>query len=451
MLSLNRGSLPLILVALLCCQIPAHSGRADTGQLTVFSQSASINSCPHFSGAFLSIEKSKLSGEAKFSTADTLTSIEEFSGPLTTSEETARFLYSRLSGKTLVKDTPLYNQLVSWADLGKFREIAEAGTKETGFINSVVRQWGANILTQDKTPGLGLNDSLAFLMGSVRDNLDARTLLTGDFTYGGDTRFGSLARPSPNSNQIFDILENNTRELAVILKYYSPQWNIASLPESSGLLTTRWWASMNYSAGTNRRVIPNIMESFLCKDNGTWRRPNLPTARIRQDIDRFPQGSAHEFNVNCRTCHSIMDGLAGAFTNIDFVNEQMVWTRDIRPKYFFHSDVYPEGFVTKDNSWINYLSEADFFGDFGFEGAATGNGIRSLGTALSQTKAFRQCMAKRVFSTVCRKSVSLNDPVVSRLEKSLIAGNHLLRDLFINAVLDPDCKRSGNSNGEERL
>lgn len=156
-----------------------------------------------------------------------------------------------------------------------------------------VRQWAALYMTAGKTTVLSLDDAQALLMGSVRDNLDARLLLSGDYMYAPTPLLGLT--PSPDDNVAFSTLEQRGIPLMSGLQEVSPQWQYAGYEDSAGLLTTRGFAQVNYAAGTNRRAVRSALESFLCRPIDTWRVPDLPTERIRQDVDRVP-GETREYS-----------------------------------------------------------------------------------------------------------------------------------------------------------
>ncbi len=353
-------------------------------------------------------------------------------------ENQARFIFQRLNGKILKSGTPIYNQMVDLVRKGQVKEAGLLATKETGFVGAAVRHWAASVLTKDADPSVLLSDSLALLMGSVRDNLDARLLLTGNYIYAADPRL-NYGRPTPYSSELYTRLESQYRELDKVLAGVSPQWDLAAAREVAGVLTTRYWSQMNYSAGTNRHAVTNAFESFLCLSIDSWKRPNLPTTRIRQDIDRFPLGDARTFQTECRTCHSSMDGFAGAFSKIDFRNNRVEWDLQVNPKYVAHADQYPDGYVTKDTSFVNYLYD-DPQNIFGWGPMMQGQGIAEFAKMMSESRVFADCMVKRTIKTVCRSDMALTNAWVQELSTQMRAGGYKLKDLFVNVVTHPKCK-----------
>ncbi len=345
-------------------------------------------------------------------------------------------IYQTLTGKFLQKNTPIADQLTNLIAAGDYLSAARLAAQDPSFTGGVVRSWAANLLTLNQDPLLGLNDSLALMIGSVRDNLNAKMLLAGNYTYGLSPKL-SFGRPKTNTNDGYDFLDQDFREVKSSLYKYEPQWDVDVAQDSAGVLTTRYWASVNYSAGTNRRVIPNMVEIFLCKPKESWKRPNLPTSRIRQDIDRFPTGNAQVFQTECRTCHSIMDGMAGAFAKINYDNNSIIWSRDVMPKYTLHPEVYNDGFVTKDSSWVNYIVDQN--GEWGWKTVRSGMGIRELGQTLADTEAFPNCMVKTVAKAICKKDIVDRSNETMRLVKQWKESGLGLNDLFIQIAVSPTC------------
>lgn len=350
----------------------------------------------------------------------------------------ARALYRSLTSRILRAGSPAELAMVGFVNAGDLVGAGNFATQEDSFLDSVVRSWSTELLTNAPGSNLPLNDSLAYLIGSVRDNLDARLLLTGNYIYGADPRFG-VNRPTVDSNQVFDTLEAQGKSLRVSLVRITPQWNVNKPGESAGLLTTRYWASVNYSAGTNRRVIPALLESFLCQKVAAWRRPNLPTYVIRQDVDRFPGGDARVFQTECRSCHSVMDGLSGAFSGIDFKNSAITWSPGVIAKYLQNSATYPDGKKTTDQSYVNFLAE-DPTNTYGWRASATGSGLPEFGNMIAQADLYSRCLAKRVIHTVCGQELAVTDPFTAALAEKVRGTGFGLKDLFVQAAIAPQCK-----------
>jgi hypothetical protein len=349
----------------------------------------------------------------------------------------ARFLYRHLTNQLLRPGSADERAMLAATRGGDPAAAAAYATGKDSFVDSVVRSWATELLTSTPGVNLPLNDSLAYLVGSVRDNLDARLLLTGNFLYGADPRF-SLGRPSVGSNVLFANLEAQGKSLRVSLARVAPQWLQNQPSETAGLLTTRYWSSVNYLAGTNRRVIPALFDSFLCQKPESWRRPNMPTNVIRQDVDRFPGGDARVFQTECRSCHSIMDGLSGAFSGINFDGDQITWSPGVIAKYLQNSATYPDGKRTTDQSYVNFL-ENDPTNIYGWATPASGSGLAEFGNMIAQADLFGRCLARRVIRAVCGRDVAVTDPFAVALASQVRSRGFGLKDLFIQAAIAPQC------------
>jgi len=171
---------------------------------------------------------------------------------------------------------------------------------------------------------------------------------------------------------------------------------------------------------------------------------SVPDDRVRRDVDRYPSGDNTVFQTTCRTCHAMMDGIGGGYAYFDFVNNAI--TQSLAPvgKYNQNVTVYPAGFVTTDNGWLNRFTttqnEAILSRPDGTPPPSSGKGIRAVGTMFANSKGFSSCMTKKVFETVCgRVSRTQDANDLSRLEANFIGRGYKLRGLFEEAATLPTC------------
>ena len=353
----------------------------------------------------------------------------------------AKTLYQRLAGVPLSPhraDYPVWQDLMSQQD---WNGLARRAVEESTFLDVTALQWATLYYMSGKSATVPLDDAITMLVGSVRDNLDARLLLTGDFHYAPDPRLGN--KPSISDNTAYEVLAQRQLSLKIGITRVSPQWDVEGYENAAGLLTTRSFAALNYSAGTNRRAVRAALETFLCRPNNTWMVPNLPPTWIRRDVDRAPGGDARVFEQNCRSCHVTLDGMGGAFAFFDYsANGTFEISREIQPKFLQHSEVYPDGYVTADDTWVNLMAQSqDSLGQsFGWRGETQGRGINAFGKMLTSSKEFGACLAKRVFSTVCLQDKSLTDPVIQQLATEFeTQDSYQLKNLFVRTALRPEC------------
>jgi hypothetical protein len=395
-------------------------------------------------------------------------------------------LYSRLASAPLSLSDTKRTQMVSLIDQGKLLEAAQIATQDDRFYNITVRAWATSMSNRAEDPvvaqGTGtttyfLNDFVAMVIGTVRDNRNAQELLNGDFTYYVTDSVAGLSPYKPlilansdtsNSKHFFD-LHNLGANLRQSLVRVSPQK--ADFTDSAGVITSQAWGAEHFAGGTNRRPLQYALKEFLCVDIDDVRDPSLPTTRIRRDVSRTPGGSATTFETNCRACHTGMDGLAGAFANYNtvyyspetllqyaspvgyFSGTQLARVPNtlnptpanngVVSKMNQNGSTFPTGYYTTDDSWINYFASSASSTNLAIGWPAdltAGKGIRSLGTMLANTKAFPRCMTKRVFRKLCgRNPTSAEAPLIQSHADQFVAGGYNLKTLFEKIAIEATC------------
>ncbi len=179
--------------------------------------------------------------------------------------------------------------------------------------------------------------------------------------------------------------------------------------------------------------------NFLCHDYEALHDINLPQDRVRRDVERNPGGDSRTFLNKCVGCHAGQDGLGGAYAYYDFVGGRLVYTPGVVVTKMNHNIYYRDGFVTTNDSWVNYWSTGQNQGKLQFAGAGPlrGNGVKQLGQMLTASKGFSQCMAKKVFQLVC-----LKDPVntadvtmMKQLADGFEQSNYNMKDLIVNTSI----------------
>ncbi|MCB0393498.1 MAG: hypothetical protein KDD25_03000 [Bdellovibrionales bacterium] len=348
-------------------------------------------------------------------------------------------VYRSLTGKNLTRFDQNFATVIELAKNQKFEDIADLATEDSGFYLNRVFNWATLIYNSDESPYVAVNDAIVTLVGSVKDNRDARELLTGDYLYVPDPRIRPEA--SLRNNEGYIRLNQLHLDWHNYIKYRTPQWPIQGYEEAAGVLTTRGWAEKSYLA-TNRIAVKRSLQSFLCLSNDEWKTANLPTERIRQDVDRAPAGDPVEFQTNCRSCHSPMDGLAGAFSQMKFESNTFLRFTRVIPEYLRNSNVYPEGHVTTNDAFINYLVSGKNH-RIGWEGNPSepivGRGVHEYGEMLVSSNAFAKCMVKRTVNSVCGLE-KLSENRLNQLASEFRAKNYALKDLFKSVSISQVCK-----------
>lgn len=347
-------------------------------------------------------------------------------------------LFQRLSGRPILKSDARYNTISKLLSEGKALEAAHLITEDEGFYNNTVRHWASVMSSREETPLEPINDFIALIAGAVRDGLDARTLLTGNFRYEA-LKEKNLTPVSNLNNTHFEEFEAQQLSLKTDLVRVSPQWMTAK--NTAGLLTTRAWAKAHYLAGTNRRATEFAFREFLCLPIDSWKTPNLPDLHVRQDVDRAPGGDPNRFQTECRTCHAGLDAMSGAFAEYDFKDDKFIFASGwIAPKFVQNADVFPKGYRTQHNGWMNLLSSPGQMEIFGWRTSLEGAGAKEFATMIAESKGFSQCMVKRVFKKLCRREIAqsenkfLSDQAID-FEKD----SYNLRTLFEKIAITENC------------
>jgi hypothetical protein len=129
------------------------------------------------------------------------------------------------------------------------------------------------------------------------------------------------------------------------------------------------------------------------------------------------------------------------------------------PKMNKNSDVFPPGFVTGDDSWINFLTSNNWQPIFGWASSVPtqGAGVHSLGTMIANSDGFAKCMAKRVYQHVCTMGTPpnvdahFNGPdaaVINDLSIYFQSTNYNMRRLFQKAASLSSCLGTGIGGGK---
>jgi hypothetical protein len=249
------------------------------------------------------------------------------------------------------------------------------------------------------------------------------------------------------------------------------------LPDSAGLLTTRAWGVAHLYQGTNRRAIRNAAKVFLCKDITDLQDASMPDWHVRRDVDRAPGSNPTTYTVTCRGCHTGMDALAGAYAFFDsyypngmmpdrsistasstlrtfYINKAGSYTSDpcsgtsgAMPKVNRNCQVFPPGWVTGDDSWINFFfNNQNASLGWDTNTPMKGNGVHALGDMLANSAQFPACMAQRVFTQMCKRGPDTTEAaVIKNLADDFAASGYNMRRLYENAATLSDCLTIGGN------
>lgn len=366
-----------------------------------------------------------------------LVSMNVLAGP----KEQAWKVHNRIAGVPPVKvgtSDPLA-EMTSLIEGGRPEEAVEVAMRNKNFYNVVLKNWVKPWSNREQTSRAELNDFTATILGMIKDEVPFNQVLSGDilYTIQYNNTDGTPSTYSFTDNNHYRNAENRNIDLSTLLMRQT-QSALTGLPANAvaGVLTTRAAGEAFYSAGTNRRVNRFTFMNFLCHDYEALHDINLPQDRVRRDVERNPGGDSRTFLNKCVGCHAGQDGLGGAYAFYDFVGGRLVYTPGIVVTKMNHNVYFKDGFVTTDDSWVNYWSTGQNQSKLQFAGVGPirGNGVKSLGQMLTGSKGFSQCMAKKVFQLVCMKDPINTDDValMKTLADKFEASNYNMKDLIIN-------------------
>jgi hypothetical protein len=379
-------------------------------------------------------------------------------------------LYSRLAGRKISANDATIAQMAALIKKGNTLGAAELATKDPGFYNITVKTMAIEMSTKSENIKNTFNELAASFIGVTRDQTDARELLTGNFLY-------SAIDPTLTPDYVADLLvsdghygglEGNDADLSKVLKRWEGQrialgyggYLNAPNPDPAGVLTSRVFLMEHALLGTNRRPVEYAFRAFMCVGLSEWSDVGASDAYVGQDIDRFPAGDHSFYQTNCKGCHAMLDGFRGAFAKYDISKRGVAHSEvsatgrapslltigydenKVVRKYHRNNHVFPSGYVTVDDTFVNNATRPANMALFGWRGKyQSGKGVKDFGTILANSRRFSQCMAKRVFSTVCRKDLdeSTNKALLVKWGDEFEASGYKLKKLFESISVKPEC------------
>lgn len=379
----------------------------------------------------------------------------------------AKKLLERLSSTKVPANHSLIETIAQRLRAGDDIGAAEVATTHPNFLNTTVKLMALKMSTREETIRLSLNDFAAAFIGVTRDQRDARELLTGNFYYRADSARLPANVTVPvrmredllESNAHFQALENPAVNIGDVLTRIEGQQvvdganNVQTNPDPAGVLTLRAFMGAHIVDGTNRRPVEFTFREFLCVPIEDWSDTGASDARIGKDIDRFPGGDHMKFLTNCKGCHTGMDGFRGAFARWDFQGNRIVnsaagqspggFTNGISNKMNRNESVFPGGYRTTDNSFVNNARGPANASLFGWRGPASGGmGVREFGVLVANSTRFSQCMVKRVYDAVCRTdlNIKMNMPYIRSYAQRFESGGYNIKELFKSVSVSRECR-----------
>lgn len=313
------------------------------------------------------------------------------------------------------------------------------------FYNTTVRELATPWTNREASVYVDMNDMVATVVGMVRDDVPFDQVLHGDIVYVGTPAATAIPYAQTNNDHYLD-LQLNRIDLSDPANL--AQQTQSSLPDApfgaaqtAGVMTTRGFSEAYLVAGTNRAAVRFAMLNFMCMDQEDLRDITAHPDRVRKDVTRSPGGDSQIYLNDCLTCHAGLDGLSGAFAYYDFDEDlqQTVYTEGaVHPKFNQDAGVFPFGFETTSDSWINYWRTGpnEFVG-WNAVGGGEGTGVKSLGMELAQTRQFAVCQTKRVFEKVCYRAPNgpADEQAINNIATTFETNNRSMKRVFAETAL----------------
>ena len=337
--------------------------------------------------------------------------------------EQAKRIHDRLAG--VPPNNDVLDQMESLVNAGDVRGAADIAMDNPAFYSVTLKNWITPWTNEDADVFAPLNDYTATVIGITRDEIDFREILSGDILYIGAASAGVPAY-SITSNLHYQALDDQSADLKQVLQA-TTQSAVTGLPTdaTAGVMTSRAAAKSYFKDGTNRAMFRFTLINHMCTDLEGLKDTSRSPDRIRQDVSRSPGGDSRIFNNSCVGCHSGMDPLVQAFAYYNYeynvandpegeqgsLQYNQVGETDAdtgsrtQGKYQINSNNFPYGFITNNDNWSNYWRQG-LNKNLGWDESLpdNGNGAKSMGQELANSRQFASCQVTKVFKNICLRS-----------------------------------------------
>lgn len=362
-----------------------------------------------------------------------------YAGP----REQARRIHDRLVG--VPPSDTVIDSMAAKISGGDGIGAALEAMENPAFYNTTVREFASPWTNREQSVYVDMNDSIATVIGMIRDDVPFDQVLYEDIVYVGSAGVTNIAYSQTNNDHYLDLQTNRIDLSDAANLTRQLQSNLPGSPlgidQTAGIMTTRGFSEAYYVAGTNRSALRFATLNFMCMDMEDFSDITAHPDRIRQDVTRSPGGDSTIFLNDCLSCHAGLDGLAGAFAYYDF-NEgtgQLEYTAgSVQPKFLNDAGTFRYGYETVDDSWVNYWRTGpNAFVGWNGQGSGEGTGVKNLGMELSQTRQFAKCQVKQVFEKVCYRTPNgqADMQAVENIATSFEANNRSMKQVFAETAL----------------
>ncbi|MCG8486862.1 MAG: hypothetical protein MI756_05275, partial [Chromatiales bacterium] len=278
-----------------------------------------------------------------------------FAGP----REQAKRIHDRLTG--VPPTSAVVDSMAAKLSSGDGIGAAYEAMEHPAFYNTTVRELATPWTNRERSVYVDLNDTIATVVGMIRDDVPFDQVLYEDIVYVGTPAATAVAYSQSDNDHYLDLQLNRVDLGNPANLVQQRQSDLPNSPlgvnETAGVMTTRGFSEAFYVAGTNRSPLRFATLNFMCMDMEDFRDITAHPDRVRQDVTRSPGGGSNIFQNDCLTCHAGLDGLAGAFAYYDFDEDlqQTVYTAGaVQPKFLKDAGTFRFGFETESDAWINY-------------------------------------------------------------------------------------------------
>lgn len=350
--------------------------------------------------------------------------------------EQAKRIHDRLAG--VPPTTVVLDSMAAKVAAGDSIGAAMEAMENPAFYTTTVREFATPWMNREQSVYSDLSDSVATVIGMIRDDVPFDQVLYEDIVYVGTAAATDTAYSQTDNDHYVSLQQGRLDLSDPALLERRLQSELPGTPlgaaETAGVMTTRGFAQSFLVAGTNRAPVRFATLNFMCMDMEDFRDITAWPDRIRQDVTRSPGGDSNIFLNDCLSCHAGLDGLAGGLAYYDFDEDtqQLVYTADnVQPKYLNDAGNFRFGHVTINDSWINYWrSGPNAF--VGWNGPGSGMGAKSLGTELAQARQFSECQVEKVIEKVCYRTPNgpADEQAVQSIADSFEANNRSMKQVF---------------------
>ncbi len=387
----------------------------------------------------------------------------------------ARRIHDRLAGVPPTNEvlTTMEGMITANNSLGA----AAVAMDNASFYNVTLKNYVAPWTNEDQNVFVDLNDYTATVIGIIRDDYDFRRVLYDDILYKGNSNVSPAY--ASNSNDHYKALDDmgpvagDLSDESILIETTQSAESTTNPALTSaataGVMTSRAAAMAFFTDGTNRAMFRFTFMNHLCTDLEPIKDVSRVPDRVRQDVSRSPGGDSRIFMFSCVGCHAGMDGLGGAYAKYNFntTTGEMDYARTdaaaladtslngyvdggITMKYLNNAGNFKPGYIPTDDSWINYWRNGQNkllgwgYATDNTDGItidmrehATGQGAKSMGLELANSKAFASCQVKKAFKTVCLREPgnSADRDEVERITDVFKTSGYNMKSVFANVAV----------------